>query len=65
MNLSKLKKQTCNVKMSLISKNVNVDRICKTEYECYIFQRDIPAKYSLLFSKTPYAVGRLNLDAIN
>jgi len=52
------------IKMTLISKGIKVEKICKTEHECYIFERDMPAKYGLLFSKIPYAIGWMDLNAI-
>lgn len=52
------------VKMTLISKGIKVEKICKTEKECFIFERDIPAKYDLLFSKKPYLIGRKNMEAL-
>ena len=45
------------VKMSLISKDVKVEKICTTEREVINFKRDMPAKYNLLFSKKPYVIG--------
>jgi len=50
------------VKMSLISKGVKVEKICYSERECFIFERDMPAKYNLLFTNIPYVVGKLNLE---
>lgn len=49
--------------MTLIAKGVNVEKICKTERECFVFERDMPAKYNLLFSNTPYVIGKRNLEA--
>lgn len=46
------------IKMQLISKGIKVEKVCTSEYEAYIFERDMPAKYNLLFSKIPYAVGK-------
>jgi hypothetical protein len=44
--------------MSLISKGVSIKKICNNDYECFIFERDMPAKYNLLFSNTPYIIGK-------
>ena len=52
------------IKMTLISKGINVSKICKTERECFVFERDMPAKYNLLFTKIPYAVGKTFIDNI-
>ena len=54
-NTKQLKKM--KIKMSLISKGINVVKICN-EKEAWIFERDQPSKYGLLFSKTPYAIGK-------
>ena len=51
------------IKMTLISKGIKVEKICTTQHEVFIFERDIPAKYHLLFSKTPYIIGKINLNA--
>ena len=49
------------IKMTLIAKGVKIEKICN-EYEAYIFERDQPAKHGLLFSKTPYAIGKRILN---
>lgn len=46
------------IKMTLISKGIKVEKICKSEIECFKFERDMPAKYNLLFSKIPYVIGK-------
>lgn len=51
------------IKMSLISKGINVEKICATQREVFNFERDMPAKYNLLFSKTPYVIGKVNMTA--
>ena len=51
------------IKMTLIAKGVNVEKVCTSERECFVFERDMPAKYNLLFSKIPYVIGKRNLDA--
>ena len=53
------------VKMTLISKEVNIEKICTTESQIYKFKRDMPAKHGLLFSKKPYIIGKVYLDNIN
>ena len=52
------------IKMTLISKGIREEKICTTEREVFVFERDMPAKHGLLFSKTPYIVGKTNLNAI-
>jgi hypothetical protein len=52
------------IKMRLISKTVKIEKICKSEKEAYIFERDMPAKHNLLFSKEPYVIGKQYLDII-
>ena len=47
------------VKMSLISKDVKVEKICYSKREIEVFKRDMPAKYDLLFSKKAYAIGTM------
>lgn len=51
--------------MTLISKGIKVSKICKTEREVYVFERDMPAKHGLLFSKIPYMIGKANLSILN
>jgi hypothetical protein len=46
------------IEMSLIAKGIKVKKVCKSEKECFIFERDMPSKYNLLFSKTPYVIGK-------
>lgn len=48
--------------MSLISKGINVVKICTSEKQAFIFERDMPAKYNLLFSKITYAIGKMYLE---
>jgi len=50
------------VKMTLISKGIKVEKICTSQRDIYIFERDMPAKYNLLFSNIPYLIGERNLD---
>ena len=49
------------IKMTLISKGIKVEKVCTTEREVFTFERDMPARYGLLWSGTPYAVGKRNL----
>jgi len=51
------------IEMSLISEGIKVKKLCKSEKECYVFERDMPAKYNLLFSKIPYLIGKKYLEA--
>lgn len=44
--------------MTLISKGLKVKKVCKSEKEVFLFERDMPAKYGLLYSKKPYAIGK-------
>ena len=46
------------IKMTLLSKGIKVEKICTTEKEAFIFERDMPAKYQLLFTKITYAIGK-------
>lgn len=55
----------CNIKMKLMSKDVNIEKVCKNMWEVYTFERDMPAKHKLLFSKKPYIIATYYLDAIN
>lgn len=57
-----MKSNKCNIKMTLVSKGINIEKICKNEFEVYQFERDMPAKYNLLFSNIPYAIGKINLN---
>jgi hypothetical protein len=49
------------IKMTLVSKGIKVEKIVTTEKGAYIFERDMPAKYNLLFTNIPYMIGRTNL----
>ena len=70
MNIQKLclylyrnqKIKIMKVKMTLISKGIKVEKICTSQRDIYIFERDMPAKYNLLFSNIPYLIGERNLD---
>lgn len=50
------------VRMLLIAKGIKVEKICTSEREVIIFERDMPARYNLLFSRTPYVIGRMFID---
>ena len=50
------------VKITLISKGIKESKVCFSEKELYIFERDVPAKYNLLFTKIPYIISKQNLD---
>jgi len=54
-----------NIKMTLISKDIKVEKICTNEHECFLFERDMPAKHGLLFSSKEYIIGRTNLNFNN
>lgn len=49
------------VKMTLIAKGIKVEKICTSKREIKTFERDMPAKYNLLFSNTPYIIGKTEL----
>lgn len=49
------------VKMSLITKGIKIEKVCASEREIRTFERDMPAKYNLLFSKMPYVIGKTDL----
>lgn len=55
---NKLIKNIMEYEMTLLSKGIKVTKVCKNERECFKFERDMPAKYNLLFSKTPYVIGK-------
>lgn len=58
---------TIMYKMTLTAKNLRIEKKCHSIYECFIFERDLPAKYNLLFEKKPYVIGKVflkNLDLI-
>ena len=50
------------IKMTLISKDIRVVKICNSEKQVTIFERDMPAKYNLLFSNIPYIIGKININ---
>jgi hypothetical protein len=64
VDLWTLKLNDMKVKMVLLAKGVRVEKVVSTERDAFVFERDMPAKHGLLYSKTPYAVGRLNLELI-
>jgi len=51
-------KATTKYEMSLLSKGIKVTKVCKNERECFKFERDMPAKYNLLFTNIPYIIGK-------
>ncbi len=53
-----------NIRMTLIAKGIKVEKTCKTQREVRTFERDMPAKYDLLFSSEPYMIGKVNLNTI-
>jgi len=55
----------CNIKMVLMAKDVNVEKVCTNLWEVYTFERDMPTKYKLQFSGKPYIIATYYLDAIN
>lgn len=43
--------------VTLISKGINVTKLCKNKNEVRIFHRDMPCKYGLLFqTEIPYMI---------
>lgn len=62
--MNKYAKIACNIKMSLLAKGIKIEKICTNMWEVYVFERDMPCKHGLLFSKTPYIVGKVYLDRI-
>ena len=61
---NKYSKTPCNIKMKLMSKGVNIEKVCTNLWEVYIFERDMPTKHGLQFSGKPYVVAKIDLDAI-
>ncbi len=53
------------IEMALIAPGIKVKKIVKTEKQATIFERDMPAKHKLLFTKIPYVIVRKYLDAID
>lgn len=51
--------------MSLIAKDIKVQKTCNTEKEAFIFERDMPAKHNLLYSGKPYAIGKKYIEDDN
>lgn len=62
---NKYSKTPCNIEMSLISKDINIKKVCTNLWDVYIFERDMPIKHKLQFSGKPYVVGKKYLNAIN
>jgi hypothetical protein len=46
------------IKVTFITKGVNVSKIVETEKKAYRFGQDMAAKYGVLFTDTPYAIGK-------
>lgn len=49
------------VEMILLAKGIKVTKVCRNSNECFKFERDMPAKFNLLFTKTPYVIGKINI----
>ena len=66
MTNTQIRKNTpVNVKMTLISKGIKIEKICTNEHECFLFERDMPAKHGLLFSGKEYIIVKTNLNFNN
>jgi hypothetical protein len=62
---NKYSQTPCNIKMRLSSANgINVERVCANMWEVYTFERDMPTKHGLQFSKIPYFIATYYLDNI-
>jgi hypothetical protein len=61
---NKYSKTPCNIKIKLMAKGINIEKVCTNLWEVYTFERDMPCKHGLLFSKKPYIVATIYLDAI-
>jgi hypothetical protein len=61
---NKYSKTPCNIKIKLIAKGINIEKVCTNLWEVYTFERDMPTKHGLQFSGKPYIIGRTYLDAI-
>jgi hypothetical protein len=61
---NKYSKTPCNIKMKLMSKGINIEKICKNLWEVYTFERDMPTKHGLQFSGKPYIIATIYLDGI-
>jgi hypothetical protein len=61
---NKYSKTPCNIKMVLSGPGVYIEKICTNLWDVYVFERDIPTKHGLQFSKKPYYIGKTYLDAI-
>lgn len=42
-----------------MSKDVNIEKVCTNLWEVYTFERDMPTKYGLQFSRKPYIIGKI------
>jgi hypothetical protein len=42
--------------MTLISKGIKVKKVCNNNSEVRKFERDMPAKYNLLFKNIPFLI---------
>lgn len=61
---NKYSKTPCNIKMKLMSKDINIEKVCTNLWDVYIFERDIATKHGLQFSGKPYIIAKIDLDAI-
>lgn len=62
-DIKQTKTENMEIKMTLIAKGIKVEKVCTTQREVEVFKRDMPAKYDLLFSGKPYAIGQRDLNA--
>jgi hypothetical protein len=50
------------IKVTFITGNVIVSKVVDSEKKAYRFGQDMAAKYEVLFSNTPYVIGKRYLD---
>ncbi len=53
----KLNQMDSKVRVTLLARGIKVTKICKNDLQIQKFERDMPAKYNLLFTSTPYIIG--------
>ena len=52
------------IKVTFITGNIKVSKIVDSEKRAFRFGQDMAAKYGVLFTKTPYAIGKTYLDKL-
>jgi hypothetical protein len=50
------------IKVTFITGNIKVSKVVDSEKKAYRFGQDMAAKYEVLFTNTPYIIGKTYLE---